>query len=173
MMRPLISRVAALSFWIAGLTLSLESRAEPYKGSLSPRIADFSVMTGLGLVDSSAALSVLATASRKIVEQGFVSDLNNQVFAEIALGSGFLKGHSAFVYSTHLRWDFERDSDLRLFALGGLSGTATGSGLGDRWTLTPRFGIGAFLPLSFLSEEFRLRLEVSHDFVGGGLAIRL
>lgn len=143
---------------------------EDFKGAPAPQIMDFSAMTGLAIIDSSSAFTLLGTASRKIVDRGFVSDVNNQVFVELAIGPAFFKGNTAFVFSTHLRWDFERDAKLRLFAIGGLGGNATGADAGNRWTLAPRFGIGA---LYQISDGLSLRGEISHEWMAAGVAIRL
>jgi hypothetical protein len=144
--------------------------SEPFKGEASPQLMDFSAMLGLGLIDSSGAFSVIGSAARKIVDRGFVGDINNQVFAELELGPAFFKGNTAFIYSAHLRWDFERDSKLRLFAIGGLGGNATGADAGNRWTLAPRFGVGAHFQVS---EEICLRVELSHELTIAGISLRI
>ena len=148
----------------------VQEAVEEFKGGPAPQFMDFSAMMGLGIIDSSSAFTLVGTASRKIVDRGFVSDINNQVFVELALGPAFFKGNTAFVFSTHLRWDFERDARLRLFAVGGLAGNATGANAGNRWTIAPRFGVGALYPIS---DALSLRGELSHEWIVAGVAIRL
>lgn len=160
----------ALALALVPAVLLSSARAEDFKGRPAPHEWDFSGSLGLGIVDSSGAFALTGAAARRIVEKGFVPDLNNQVFVELELGPAFFSGTAAFVYSMHLRWDFQKDDTWTFFALGGLAGNASGSGVFNRWTLHPRFGAGAFYRLNSL---LRLRGEVSHELTTVGVAFAL
>lgn len=140
---------------------------EDFKGQPSPQRYQFGGLTGLGILDSKAAFAIIGTVAVKMVEAGFVEDINDPVFAELQLGPLFVQGSTAWHYSTHLRWDFIKDSAWTLYGLGGFGGNITGAALGDRWTLFPRFGAGAFwtprLGLTF-------RGEISHELTAIGVA---
>lgn len=143
---------------------------EDFKGPLESPEYHFGVMTGLGVLNSKAGWVLLPTISKKIVHQGFVPDISNQVFIEITAGPIFVLGSSAFVYSTHLRWDFKKDEQWTLYAVGGLGGHVTGVSLGSQWVLMPRFAGGVFLKLSSM---VKLRIEASHEWIALGASYQL
>src|SRR4051812_17989063 len=99
--------------------------AEDWKGDPDPAQVHFGALLGLGVIDSNAGFAVLGTASKKIVQHGFSPDINNSVSIETQLGPLFVSGGTAFAYSAHLRWDFEKDLDWTFYALGGLAGHIT------------------------------------------------
>ena len=140
---------------------------EDFKGK--PRDIEFTVggLAGLGIIDSTAGFALLGTAAKKIINHGFVADINNQVFLETALGPVFAAGTTTFFYSLHLRWDFEKDQEWTFFALGGLGGDVTGDKLGNHWELFPRFGVGA---LWHMNPTLTLRGEISHELIALGVS---
>lgn len=147
--------------WVA------HAETEDWKGNPDLSEFTFSLMTGAGIIDSSVGLAVAGAASKKIVRQGFVPDINNTVFIEALLGPVFVAGSAQFSYSTHLRWDFIRDEEWTFYALGGLGGYFTGQSMGNQSLLYPRFGSGVFWNIS---EYVTLRGELSHEFmVLGGM----
>lgn len=147
-------------------SVCLYAQEEDWKGKPDPQEFTVGVLTGMGIVDSKAGLSVLGTVSRKVVEPGFAPDINNGVSIELAAGPLFASGETTLFYSTHLRWDFRKTAEWGLYALGGLAGYTANSQIGNPFEFFPRFGIGTFWRLQ---DTFWLRAEVSHEFTGVGL----
>lgn len=145
------------------------SSTEDFKGAPHPEKFTAGLLSGVGIIDSSAGFVLLPNFAFKIVEPGFAPDINNSVFFETELGPLFIKGTSALQYSLHLRWDFQKDNQWTLFAMGGFGGDVTGEALGSRWIFLPRFGIGAFYDFD---THLSARFEVSHEFTGVGVSYR-
>jgi len=142
--------------------------AEDWKGESPKHEMTAGGMAGLGILGGSAGVAIMGSVAKKIVNRGFVSDINDQVFVEVAAGPLFISGSTVFVYSTHLRWDFYRDEVLAPYAIGGLGGHVTGAALGSTWALFPRFGAGV---LWKVAQMFSVRAEVSHEFTGAGVQV--
>ena len=140
--------------------------SEDWKGPSDPAKFHLGVLTGMGVLDSKAGFALLGTASAKIVQRGFVPDINNSVSIETELGPLFVASSASFMYSAHLRWDFEKDELWTFYALGGFSGHITGSDLGSRFIFFPRFGVGT---ICRLHELFALRAEVSRELIAAGV----
>ncbi len=136
------------------------SSAEDWKGK--PETAQWSlgVLTGLGIVNATPGFAIMGAAAKKIVEGGFIPDINNSVWIETEMGPVLAKGSVAFQFSGHLRWDFVRNEEWTFYALGGFGGSSTGSQLGDKFEFYPRFGVGA---LWKIFADFSFRGEVSHE----------
>ncbi len=143
---------------------------ELWKGKLSDRDWEVGGIAGLALVEPNYGISLQAQISKRLFADGWVEDITNPVSIEISAGPAFVKGHSPFILSTQLRWDFERDEDWTLFAIGGLGAQFTGVELGDRSLVHLRFGVGAFRRLD---ERLRLRMEASHEILGVGVTYAL
>ena len=156
------------SVLLAGLILvaSGSARADDWKGQPDPSQFGLGALTGMGVIDNHVGFALLGAASKKILDTGFVSDVNNSVWIEAELGPVFISGSTAFAYSAHLRWDFIKDPTWTLYALGGLAGNITGTALGDHFELYPRFGVGAMMNLV---ENMSLRAEISHEFIVVGV----
>lgn len=157
----------ALVFGVGLLAAGPLYSAEPWKGRPDSNTTTVGLTGGLGIIDPKVGFALQPSAGFRVLEQGFVPDVNNQVFFEVAAGPVFLSGGSAFSYSLHLRWDFKKDLDWTFFAIGGLGGHATGSALGDRFILHPRFGLGAF---RWIDDHFAIRMEASHELISGGIS---
>jgi len=157
-------KTVCLSFLLISVSPSLFA-AEDFKGNADPHDLTAGVMLGLGSASGSAGLGVVGVIGKKILNQGFAPEINNQVFIEAEVGPLFRKGDDAFSFSTHLRWDFQKDERLTPYAIGGIAGN-------DDWNVFPRFGIGTFWKPS-PSVPFLLRAEVSHEFVGIGVSFDL
>jgi len=130
---------------------------EDWKGD-SPD-TQFNLGFGGGLAfngPSSVGGILLGSAATKISPRGFVPDINNQVFLEVQAGPEFFRTLTVFTGSLHLRWDFHRNEDLSLFAVGGL-GTRLASGLTQFY---PRLGLGMFYRFDVVD----LRLEISQNW---------
>ncbi len=163
----------ALSLILTFSTTSAFSQVTPeeeFKGKPSSADLNFGALAGMGILDSSAGFNLVGAIAKKIVNRGFISDLNDQVFVEIELGPLFVSGSTAWFYSTHVRWDFKRDSEWTFYALGGLAGHVTSQALGDRWTALPRFGVGTFWKVAPM---VTLRGELSHELIGVGVSYSL
>jgi hypothetical protein len=144
---------------------SAQSGGEDWKGASDTAQVHLGALLGLGVIDSVDGFVLLGTASKKIIQHGFVPDINDSVSLETELGPLFTQGTTAFAYSLHLRWDFQKDPSWTIFAIGGLAGD-TGASLGSRWVVLPRFGVGAFYKIN---ELFMARFEVSHELIAAGL----
>lgn len=146
---------------------SLNARAdEDWKGKPENSEISLGALTGAAVVDSHVGLGLLGTASKKILHDGFVPNVTNSVSIEAELGPMFYAGNTIFWYSAHLRWDFQKNTDWIIYALGGLGGNVTPDSLGGHFELYPRFGLGAIL---LLAGPLGLRAEVSHEFIGAGV----
>lgn len=150
------------------------SNAESWKGVPAETEISLGALAGVGVVDGYAGVGLMGNFAKKIVHQGFIPELNNQVFVEAEFGPIFLKPkdsmQTSWGYSLHLRWDFQKDLNWTLYAIGGLGGVFTSEDLGKRAELYPRFGVGAFL---YLRDEFSLRGEISHEFTAIGASFHL
>lgn len=146
------------------------AQAEDWKGPIEEPEVRVGVLMGLGILDSSGGATLLGTISRKIVTKGFAPEINNCVSIEGEAGPISVLGNGALAYSAHLRWDFQKNDEWTFYALGGVGGNITGAGLGNRFLLFPRFGVGAFWTLN---EKFALRGELSHELTAIGVSFNL
>ncbi len=160
---------APLTFGAAPIEKAVQPQVvEPWKGPPAPRNFTLGVLTGMGIRDGSTGFSLMGNAGFKIAHEGFLPDVNDQAFIETEMGALWVSAGSAFTYSLHLRWDFERDATWTFFAMGGLGGTITGQALGSSWRLAPRFGAGAFWRLD---PKFHVRFEIAADVIGTGINV--
>jgi hypothetical protein len=134
-----------------------------WKGRPDPNQFDFGIVAGLGLVDGSAGFVLAPSISTKILKHGFIEgELNDSVSIEGQGGPVFLTGTTAFMFSAHLRWDFQRNQDWTLFGLGGVGGAA----YSGHFEMYPRFGVGAFWNFG---QNFGFRFEISHEQIAVGM----
>src|SRR4051794_7163958 len=99
--------LTALSALVLNLVSPVHAAVTPedeFKGKPSPAQLTFSGMAGLGILDSTAGFQVLGSAATKLVNRGFIPDINNQVFLEFQFGPLFVASSTAWFYSAHLRW---------------------------------------------------------------------
>ncbi len=137
--------------------------AEDWKGKPDSDSLSVGGLIGMGIVDYSPGFGILGTVSKKIIQQGFISDINNSFWIEAMIGPVFGTSNSVWAYSTHFRWNFVKDDHWTLFAIGGVGGNVISrTNLPSLFRLTPRFGVGA---LYKLQEKVSLRGELSHDFI--------
>lgn len=146
------------------------STDEYWKGPRSQHEWDFSFSSGLGLLASDAGIPIVLSVAKKVVHEGFVPDINNQVFIEAQTGPLFIKSESVWLYSAHLRWDFEQDERFRYFAMAGLGGNFVPKALGNRSEFFPRVGLGMFYSLT---KELKARVDVSHEWITAGVTLAL
>jgi hypothetical protein len=100
--------------WVALSCLVLAAsaaRADDFKGKDDPTQLGFGGMAGMGILDNHVGFEILGTASKKIVNRGFAGDIANSVSIEAELGPLFVPGGTAFAYSMHMRWDFDKDNE--------------------------------------------------------------
>ena len=143
---------------------------DDWKGSPSSRDLTFGFLGGTGLIEPKYGISVSGNVAKKIIDQGFIPGINNQVFVEIEAGPVFVSGHAPLFWSTHLRWDFVQNETWGFYSLAGLAGQISGVELGDRALVFPRFGAGVFY---HLQQNMSIRAELSHELIGVGLSFDL
>lgn len=138
---------------------------EQWKGT--PPTTDITVgfLGGMAIRGSSVGGVLTGNIAKKIIDHGFATDMNNQVFIEMQAGPEFISGRTLLGISTHLRWDFHKNVDFSLYGLGGLAGLF-GTGVTE---FAPRFGAGAFWHL----EYFAIRGEISHNWIMVGASLPL
>lgn len=143
--------------------------AEAWKGMSPAYPVNVGAMTGLGLVDGQAGVGLIFAGAVRVMERGFIPDINNQLFVEGELGALFLNGGTGFEYSLHLRWDFVHSERWTVFALGGFGGISGGSSLGNIFRFHPRFGAGA---VYYFQDNLGIRAELSHELTLVGITFR-
>jgi hypothetical protein len=138
--------------------------AEDWKGEFSTARFSVGATLGLGIVGGGfPAFTFLPNIATKILQPGFVSDLNDTVWIEGQVGVTVFVGGVVIPYAAHLRWDFEKDDHWTLFALGGVGGFGVPSTASVQFH--PRFGVGVFY--KFI-RNVAARIEATSDFVGAG-----
>lgn len=140
---------------------------EDYKSYHPSNNFTFGGSGGFGLVDTHGGFTLIGNIAAKVVKDGFIPEIVNPVFLEAEFGPTFVSGATFWMYSTHLRWDFVKDSKWTLFALGGFGGNFGSNRYGDRVALHPRFGVGAFYALDTVD----LRFEFSHELITVGVSV--
>ncbi len=163
---------------ILGLTF-FDSRAfadvsgyEPWKSPLSEKQIQLGVMTGLGVVNNTGGFTILGTVAKKLLNQGFAPEINNQVYMEAHGGALTVSRGSAFMFSLHLRWNFTLDDQWIFYGLGGVGGNVTSKGFGEQFQVLPRFAAGALLNLEHSMQlPLWLRGEVSHELIAAGIML--
>ncbi len=153
------------------LALSLSApaafaEAEAWKGEPDNHDVSIGALTGLGIRDGEAGFTLLGTLGFKVVRKGFVPDINNSVSGELQFGPARAYGRTYMNYSAHLRWDFQKDANFILYALGGVGGY-TGQG---SFTMFPRVGLGIMYDMA---KTFLWRAEISHELIGVGVVFPL
>lgn len=159
--------ISLLTLSLLCLSQTVDAHAEDYKSYEPSNNFTMGFGGGLGVVDTRAGFSLIGNVATKIVKNGFIPDIVNPVFLELAFGPNFVSGETFWMYSTHLRWDFVKDNKWTLFALGGFGGNIASNKYADRVALHPRFGVGAFYAL----DSVDLRFEFSHELITFGVGL--
>ena len=141
--------------------------APVWQGSAPADNFQVGFLLGPALIEPSYGLGIVGTAAKRIIKDGWLADVSDAVYLEGAMGPVFVKSQHPLVYSIHLRWEFQFNEQWSLYALGGVGGEVSGPELGNRSLLFLRTGLGAFYGLQ---DNMKLRLEVSHEWIGVGLA---
>ena len=150
--------------------VAVSGTAEDWKGQSDNSEVHLGALAGLGMIDFNPGFVLLGTASKKIVHHGFVNEVTDSVSLETELGPLFTQGTTVFSYSLHLRWDFEMNEKLTVYALGGAGGYITGASFNNSFALFPRVGLGIFFRASDL---ILIRGEISHEVIAAGVTVPL
>ncbi len=179
MRRALLALLISFSFALSSFAApavpatpgsNLEPEAPQWKGKPYDTRFQFSALTGVGLMGANTGFSLYGAAAYKLLHEGFLEDINDQVYLEVMGGPIFVSGNVGGVVSGHLRWDFHRTEIWSFYALGGIGFEFGGLALGNIKMFHPRFGAGVMWNLfEFLS----FRGEVSHEFTGIGVVYLL
>ncbi len=145
---------------------NLEPEPEQWKGKPYDHQIQLGGMAGVSVVGATLGFTVLATGAFKIAHQGFLDDVNDQAYIELAAGPLFLTGSVGLMYGAHLRWDFHKNDIWSFYALGGVGGLIIGPSLARTFEFYPRFGIGT---LWNVFDTISFRAELSHEFTGVGI----
>lgn len=138
--------------------------SEPdWKGTPYPHKFTAGAMFGLGIMDNQAGFGIPISVSYKILHEGFIPDINDQVHFEVQMGPLIRSSQTDLTYSGHLRWDFHKTYEWSLYALGGIAGMFTH---GAR--IYPRMAGGIQW---HLFERASFRCEFSHEFIGLGVQV--
>lgn len=148
---------------------AVEKSTESWKGSSRENEFTAGVSTGYGIAENLGGITIRGNVAKKIINRGFVPDINNQVFFELDLGPVVRDGADPFLYSVHLRWDFQYDEQWTFFALGGLAGDYVSDGGFTSVGVYPRVGLGTFLAIN---DIVAFRADVSHELITVGAAFR-
>lgn len=170
MKRLLSALTLVLAFGAFGATAT-----ENWKGKPPPGQWMLGGTLGPAIYGSDVRMSFLGSAAVLIKEQGLLDDVNDQLWFEGQAGMIFLPGSNPLRFNAHLRWDFHKDLDVTLFATGGVGMILSGVGV-DKLGITrsydflinPRFGLGMFW---HIFSPLSMRLELTHDYLGAGLAM--
>ncbi len=145
-------------------------RHEDWKGPADASRFNLGVIQGIGIIDTIGGYAFVGTASAKILDRGFAPDLNNSLHAEVQIGPFFASGVSAWIFGSHLRWDFVKDDHWTFYALGGIGGNNLTVANVSRTALYPRFGAGAIYGIH---DKFSVRAEISHELTAVGVMFYL
>lgn len=167
-MRTRLGILYIVSVLLLGLLRSYAVFAEDWKGEPETSQISVGALTGMGVIDGSVGYALIATVSKKIISHGFISDLDNSVSIEGQLGPVFYSGLTPWHYSVHLRWDFEKDPNWTLYALGGAGGNIVSVNSATRFEFFPRFGVGAFWKMM---PNVWWRGELSHELIAIGILL--
>ena len=138
-----------------------------WKGPLPSTVFQLGVSAGMGFVVDDVGGTLQGRASFRIVEEGFIPDVSDQVFLEGLFGYMRIPNFNSLQYGVHLRWDFHATPDWTVFAIGGLGGSIVlYNARNTLWILRPRFGIGVFY---HLIRNARLRADLASDFITLGV----
>ncbi len=151
--------------------LSQPVSAEEWKNKTSSPPFEFGVITGASLFGSSVGWGILGTAAYLIVPDGWIEDIDERVWVEGFFGPAiFSEGRTetALQFSTHLRWDFTKNTEWTFYAVGGAGGFFLPSIYGNAFTIHPRFGVGTEFQTK---SPVVLRAEVTSDFIGVGAGL--
>src|SRR5690349_16359031 len=106
----------------AASNVDLGPEPEPWKGKPYDFKFNLSVMAGAGIIGSQVGFGLNGLVAFKIDHDGFLDDINDQVFLELSGGPVFMQGSTLGAWSAHLRWDFHKNETWSFYAIGGFGG---------------------------------------------------
>ena len=143
----------------------------PWKGHTEVPPIELGLLTGMSIYGSGANWGVLATGAYLIKKEGFVSDIDNRVWAELELGPTFFSSsgssHTGTQFNLQARWDFTYNEFWTFYSIGGVGAFILPDVLGGAFTLHPRFGLGAEYQTKI---ALLFRSELTADFIGLGVS---
>lgn len=167
-------KVFRIGGWLLAIGLAFfaarAGAAEKWKGPAPQTNLSLAALAGAGVLDSSVGFGLNGAFGLKILHDGFIPDITDQVYLEGQFGVTFLRGSSYIPWGLFLRWDFHMDDSLTLYSLGGFGGAITSVALGSRALFYPRVAVGLVWRVI---GDVGIRLEVSHEFIGAGAVIDL
>lgn len=151
-----------------------DSGGEYFKGKPFPTSSDLFIGAGLNFF---SAFGLQTRFAHRVVEQGFIPEINNSFFLEGGFGLTFYgtkRGEDAtgFNFLITGRWDFMMDPMWTFFGNLGLGYNAVSNSRKDDVKgggLFPAIGVGAIYNLT---PEWGLRGDFSYQFLGAGLTHR-
>ncbi|MCB0403423.1 MAG: hypothetical protein KDD51_01460 [Bdellovibrionales bacterium] len=161
-MTRILNRSLAATFFAFCMFSHYSPAAEEWKGDPLQTNLSFAAMAGAGVIGGTVGFGLTGAIAVKIAHEGFIPDINDQVFLEFQGGPLFLAPSAAAVYGLFMRWDFHKNDDFSLYSLGGVGGTVNPT------RVYPRVALGMIYRLS---GDLALRAELSHEFIGAGIAI--
>lgn len=147
-----------------------EEKTEYWKGSTSPEMVNFTLMTGNGTAGYPNAFTLMSMVAVKMMDRGFLDEINNQVFIEGEIGPHFVTSSPNWLVGARIRWDFEMNLLWRFYAAGGAGFVIPNSDTKAPFPFYPRIALGTFIQFN---AYWKLRAEVSHEFTGVGLTFAL
>jgi hypothetical protein len=154
------------------LLLTASAQAEPtsteemWKGSPYDHNLSLAILQGIGFPSGSVGYAVNGYLGIKLLHQGFVPDINDQVFGELFFG-GLFGGGDGINFGAQLRWDIHKDYLWTFYGVGGLGVGIYGTAPARTTRFFPRVGVGA---LWNLFEGLSFRAEVTESLIGVGVA---
>lgn len=144
----------------------------------TPKETNFNlgVLGGVASFDKTGAPVRLFLAV-KLLNQGFVPEINDQVFLEFQGGPvfGLNSGDQAIISGVGLRWMFYKTTRLAFYALGGLRAqylnaqlNSTSGTWGATMTINPSFGAGVSWELA---SALSLRAEYGLEMLSAGFSL--
>lgn len=158
--------LVALTLGVLAGSVRLAHAAEPWKVEPPKSAWGIGALFGLGLAPGGTGLAMTGLVSRRIAHSTFITDISNDLHAEIQAGPVLYFGAATnqwiwtLANSLHGRWDFHYDERWTFSAIGGLGFALTSFSGVYQYAIYPRFAVGA---IYHFTPVFALRGEVSHE----------
>jgi opacity protein-like surface antigen len=148
-----------------------EPASTAFKGNPYPQ--DNNVFLGAGLNYFSSA-GLQARYAYKLIDKGFIPDINNSFYIEGGLGLTFYQTPSATGISFMVmgRWDFQLDKTWTFFGDLGFGVSSVSNNQGSNVSgggAFPCVGVGAMYNLA---DDWAVRGDISYQFFGAGVLHR-
>ena len=156
---------------------SQNTSEEAWKGPANETHSYVGLLAGFGMMKNSLVMPTRVLYGYKVLNRGFVPDINNQVHLEAAMGPVFLldSDETAWSGSVGARWSFFYSPSVVYYALGGLKLQFINDKLkktAPDWlntiSVSPSLGIGAAYEAA---RNFWLRAEYGYDLFSLGFFV--